>query len=634
MRSSHCCWALMLLVLSASLTDCGSAHETKHGNPQPTTLTVPLEVACDVLVVGGSTAALSAALTAANHSSEQTVCLTEPTDWPGGQLTSSGVTAIDYGYDLVRQPRNLPASFRAMMASLPSHNPGQCTVGCTGSCLHQKAANTTAEALVATNASQCYLPLSLLNNWIFPTLGEFPNLKVFLMTVPTSVEYTGSRLSMVHGVQRRAKHPAAAWTTRLSQQLPDWYSPKDSALFQKQPVAFVLSPHGFVIEASELGGVLVLSRAQWRQGVEVPTEQSNATDATCGTAFTYPLFLKLYERAVPDPPLPLPPSPPRPYGIDGFRKPYCDPGTGGANPSLRWHGMWTWRRAHGTGNASEPINLAKPGEISQHNWNGNYSHFRTEEGNDYPRGYLLLPLGQNGSGHGPTAQPWRAEVEQVRGNASPLQRQRQQQQGLPQQPRQSPPTSQHQAHTTSPQTVTLTPTPTAWAGGVNLTSLDLAERQAYGFYKWLRASAPDEALGSKVGLLRNVSDGAGTNHGLTKVPYVRDTRRAVGHDGYVLTATELGKRAADRVAIVEYGFDVHRAACSYPDYILHPKARGGKLYVPLRALVSSGADNLLVAGKTIAQTFLAASTTRLHPGEWATGLAAGVAASVAVDWVA
>jgi len=36
---------------------------------------------------------------------------------------------------------------------------------------------------------------------------------------------------------------------------------------------------------------------------------------------------------------------------------------------------------------------------------------------------------------------------------------------------------------------------------------------------------------------------------------------------------------------------------------------------------------LLTAGKTMAQSFLANSATRLHPIEWSTGTAAGVAAA-------
>ena len=50
---------------------------------------------CDILIAGGSLSSLAAAITAANislSSSQQfQVCLLEPTDVPGGQLTSSMV---------------------------------------------------------------------------------------------------------------------------------------------------------------------------------------------------------------------------------------------------------------------------------------------------------------------------------------------------------------------------------------------------------------------------------------------------------------------------------------------------------------------------------------------------------------
>lgn len=45
-----------------------------------------------------------------------------------------------------------------------------------------------------------------------------------------------------------------------------------------------------------------------------------------------------------------------------------------------------------------------------------------------------------------------------------------------------------------------------------------------------------------------------------------------------------------------------------------------------RALTSEAAPNLLVAGKTMALTFWANAAVRLHPEEWVTGTAAGVAA--------
>ena len=51
------------------------------------------DVECEVLVVGGGTGGVAAALAAARRG--RRVCLVEETDWLGGQLTSQGVSALD-----------------------------------------------------------------------------------------------------------------------------------------------------------------------------------------------------------------------------------------------------------------------------------------------------------------------------------------------------------------------------------------------------------------------------------------------------------------------------------------------------------------------------------------------------------
>ena len=71
------------------------------------------DVTCDVVVAGGSTASLAAAITAAEADAQLTVCFTEITDWPGGQMTAGGVPAIDFGGGNSNgSPDNQPASFR------------------------------------------------------------------------------------------------------------------------------------------------------------------------------------------------------------------------------------------------------------------------------------------------------------------------------------------------------------------------------------------------------------------------------------------------------------------------------------------------------------------------------------------
>src|SRR5688500_335513 len=51
------------------------------------------EVTCDVLIAGAGMGGVGAALAVARH--DLTACVTEETDWVGGQATAGGVSALD-----------------------------------------------------------------------------------------------------------------------------------------------------------------------------------------------------------------------------------------------------------------------------------------------------------------------------------------------------------------------------------------------------------------------------------------------------------------------------------------------------------------------------------------------------------
>ena len=75
------------------------------GDPAVAVVRVPApvnvaEIACEVLVVGGGTGGVAAALAAARRG--RRVCLVEETDWLGGQLTAQGVSALDE-HDLIER---------------------------------------------------------------------------------------------------------------------------------------------------------------------------------------------------------------------------------------------------------------------------------------------------------------------------------------------------------------------------------------------------------------------------------------------------------------------------------------------------------------------------------------------------
>ncbi|AMV37447.1 FAD-dependent oxidoreductase [Planctomyces sp. SH-PL62] len=231
-----------------------------------------------------------------------------------------------------------------------------------------------------------------------------------------------------------------------------------------------------------------------------------------------------------------------------------------------WNKIWTYRRiksARGGGPAAV-------GDLCLQNWG--YSAKLKAGGNDYPFGYLFLS---------------RAEADAQRGD---------------------------------------------WNGGVDLAVLSEAERRALGWHHWFKAQAP-EGIDPRQILL----DGGvlGTSHGLAKLPYIRDTRRSVGLDGFLLKGQDLnrsiakktGRRFFDRVALGAYPSDVHpMSTCTMPAYIVQAHDTL-PFYIPFRSLTNEKYGNLLVAGKTMAQSFLANAATRLHPIEWSSGTAAGVAAA-------
>ena len=83
----------------------------------------------------------------------------------------------------------------------------------------------------------------------------------------------------------------------------------------------------------------------------------------------------------------------------------------------------------------------------------------------------------------------------------------------------------------------------------------------------------------------------------------------------------------DRVALGCYPADIHPiATCRMPAYATEAHDTL-PFCIPFRALTHRDLSNLLVAGKTMAQSFLANSATRLHPIEWSSGTACGIAAA-------
>jgi hypothetical protein len=505
--------------------------------------------AFDVVIAGGTTAAFAAAVSAAESGAR--TALIEPTDWVGGQLTASGVPAVDEAWHRVmntktrkefsvasvsRRRENMTPNFKAMLDA--TGNPGGGWV-----------------------SNFCFQPKNFLDDHLLPLeakLVEAGQLVVFRETVIKSVA-TDPETGQVRSITaiRRVPKPGVAWAGYdkfLSDDLADWYSPAPSARFDKTTLTFNADTrpgHKTVfLDATEWGEVLVLADAPYLQGVETFDGGRNGTD-TCGQA----TVIDFVEKILPQPTE----EPAGPTGVPGL-------GYGGykSRPDA-WERIWTYRRIKGRG--------AKPavGDLSLQNWG--YSGRDNEGGNDYPFGYLF-----------------KSKLASAAERAD-------------------------------------------WKGGIDLEVLAAAEKRALAWHYWFKEHAPSPFVPGQIVLDRGV---LGTGTGLAKMPYIRDTRRSVGIDGFILKVADLGgdaanltgKRFRDRIALGAYPADIHPVTtCVMPRYV-NAGHETLPYCIPFRALTNEKYGNLLVAGKTMAQSFLSNAATRLHPIEWSTGTAAGVSAAL------
>jgi hypothetical protein len=496
---------------------------------------------CDVIIAGGSTAALAASLASADVGAK--TCLLEPTEWVGGQMTASAVSAIDWAWHKVgtldvgaadKASENVTPSFFAMMTA--TGNPGGCWV-----------------------SKNCYEPKSLLTGPLGALVGRYTSsgrLVILKNTVVKRVVVEGGNLTRLVALQRTPKD-GVGWGgyDRLpSQDLADWYDVRASARYDKQVVE-LSSGYGrpaVFIDATEWGEVLALSGASYLQGVET-TEGGTNSDESCGQSIVFPFVEKL--NAVPTTDISIQSASAQSRAFYDLAKSPTE------STATKWDKIFRYRRIRGTGAA------AQTGDLTLQNWN---------PGNDYPFGYLFLSKA--------TTSAQRAD----------------------------------------------------WRGGIDLDVMAGAERHAYGWHTYFKDQGGD--AGARLTLDTTI---LGTGHGLAKLPYIRDTRRSVGLGGFILTSRDLrgaasqmtGKRFADRVAIGSYAMDIHGlSGCNYPSYIAAAGHETLPFYIPFRALTNKDISNLLVAGKTMAQSFLANSATRLQPIEWSSGTAAGAAAAHMARW--
>jgi hypothetical protein len=158
-----------------------------------------------------------------------------------------------------------------------------------------------------------------------------------------------------------------------------------------------------------------------------------------------------------------------------------------------------------------------------------------------------------------------------------------------------------------------------------------AKELALGFLYWLQTEVPrDDGEGRGYPGLRLLPAVMGTDDGLSKAPYIRESRRIVARrrivEGDISAEVQPGARAklfTDSVGVGWYAMDLHDCVGN-PTSMYAPTR---PFQIPLGALVPREATNLIAACKNIGTTHLTNGAYRLHPIEWNIGESAGALAA-------
>ena len=128
-------------------------------------------------------------------------------------------------------------------------------------------------------------------------------------------------------------------------------------------------------------------------------------------------------------------------------------------------------------------------------------------------------------------------------------------------------------------------------------------------------------------------DLAGTEDGLAKYPYIRESRRIKAEftvlEQHVAAEARKGREAEsfrDSVGVGSYRIDLHPSSGgdNYIDVSSLP------FQIPLGSLIPRRVENVLAGCKNLGVTHITNGCYRLHPVEWNIGEAAGAVAAEAV----
>jgi hypothetical protein len=427
-------------------------------------------------------------------------------------------------------------------------------------------------------------------------------LRLFTETVVKDLEIKDSQIRSVQAIRNIPKHAGVEPEQRgdLSTYLLDFYRLEPTDDWDKEILRFEPPPERqdktlpwVVIDATETGELLPLARVPYRLGTDGQSRWEPSSkpyvDPYCTQGFTYTFVLE--RSAVPQ--VPIKPE----FYNDPLHGPYYSY----EHPRFNFALIFTYRRIRGQvfGFGEEAIRV---GDQSMQNWTW---------GNDWritgpDKNFILTHEQLQASGQ--------------------LQ-------------------------------------PGGWMGGLRVEALRRAEQHAKGFFYWLVAGRTDFLLQQedpnfqkdfylRYAYLRGPNTPMGTASGLSKYPYIRESRRIIGRpslsypEGFTIYESDITTRESelnrgrpfifyDSVGVGQYPIDFHD--CLLPGFSLPPsnnkdaQAPSYPYQIPLRALIPQRIDNLLAGNKNIATSRIASASYRVHPVEWAIGTAAGHTAHFALE---
>ncbi len=172
--------------------------------------------------------------------------------------------------------------------------------------------------------------------------------------------------------------------------------------------------------------------------------------------------------------------------------------------------------------------------------------------------------------------------------------------------------------------------------------LEGGKQLSLSFLYWMQTEAPRPEGGQGWKGLRLRKDIVGTEDGLAKSAYIRESRRMQAeftvleqHVGTEMR-TAISKKQKDDLSAETFADSVG-IGCYRID--LHPSASGANyidvsslpFQIPLGALLPKRMENLIPACKNIGTTHITNGCYRLHPVEWNIGEAAGSLAAYAIE---